>query len=155
MKSVRRSAIVAFLTGMFLLFGTGVAEAAQSYSRSVTGAYGYGSISFGNGNIYTVASRIKDTRSDGECAYVVFRPQVQYSRIGVWLSVGLTGYEVRKQVCGYGTTLYSTVTIDVDNHMSALDESLATANRLYIRVCRNVNNAGDPCSNFYGTPHAM
>lgn len=133
-------------TTVTLLVGTGgPAAAATKWSRSITGASGYGDYTR-SAQTYRIWYVIKDTRADGDCAYVVLRPQVYYAYTETWLSVGLTGYEVRHNICGVDNSLSGYDNIDVWARMSALDRTAGSAIRMYIKVCRNVDNATDPCS---------
>ncbi len=125
------------------------ANAATSFSRSVTGASGWGSYSR-SAQTYTVNYSVKDTRKDGDCAYIVFRPQIYQSVLGIdtWTSVGWSGYEYKDTACGYGNIDSGVARINVWDKMTSVDRLRSSRMRLYIRVCREVDLWSDSCSGF-------
>ncbi|MER7073933.1 hypothetical protein [Terrabacter sp. NPDC000476] len=143
--AARSSALIG--TTVALLFvGNSMAHAQTgTWSLSTTGASSSGSWST-SAQTYSFSASVKDTKADGSCAYITFRPKVHYGYTGTWFGVGLSGYELRKEVCGNGTTLYTWPSINVLDKMSALDKTAGDKIKMNIRVCRNVNNAGDNCS---------
>lgn len=147
----RSTALAATFAAMFFVGSSGAHAQTGSWSISTTGASSWGTYST-SAQTYKFSARVKDTQSDGHCAYVVFRPQVRYSYTGTWMSVGLTGYELRKEVCGNGTTLYTYPSINVFDKMSALDKTAGDKIRMYIRVCRNVSWGSDNCSGMTTPP---
>lgn len=153
LRNAIRVACATALTAAFgLNMGTGIAHAQTGgWDLSTTGAASWGSYST-SAQTYSFSSAVKDTKADGDCAYVVFRPQVHYAYTGTWFSVGTTGYELRKTVCGNGATLYSWPTINVFDKMSALDKTAGDKIRMYIRVCRDVSWASDNCSGMTTPP---
>jgi hypothetical protein len=150
-RGLVRSLLALPLVISVLLLGAPPAQAATSWSRSTTGASGSGTYSR-PAQTYYLTYRITDTKADGSCAYVVFRPQVYYEYTGTWLSVGYSGYQVRYDVCGNGNVRSGGVYIDVWAVMSPVDHTAGSKIRMYIRVCRNVNNASDNCSGMTTPP---
>lgn len=126
---------------------------AATWDKSTSGAHGWGSYTR-SAQTYTIPYAIKDTDKDGDCAYVVFRPQVLQAVFGlgiIWTSVGLSGYEYKDTVCGVGNTDTGRAVINVWNKMSAADRLLATKMRMYIRVCE-ADAFADTCSGFTTPP---
>ena len=151
-KQVRRGILI-IVSAVLLLLGSALpAGAATGFTRSTTGASA--SVSYSrSGKVYTIKYGVKDTKKDGDCAYINFRPQVMYSfKVPGWNSVGLWGYEKRHKSCGYGHVTSGTDRIDVWSKMSALDHKLATKMRMVISVCRDKSWAHDNCSVYVTSP---
>ncbi len=146
-RGLRR--VVAVLVGaIFVATLASPAEAATSWSRKTSGASGWGSYSRSH-QTYTIKYTLHDTKSDGDCAYVLFRPQIQWAtKVPGWVSVGTKGYEKRHTVCGWGKSAKGTDRIDVWARMNTVDRHLATKMRMRIKVCRDINNRRDNCSEF-------
>lgn len=152
MSGMRRS-LAAFVLALLCVVAVGTpATAATSWSKSTSGARGWGTYSRSN-QTYTIPYSIKDTDADGDCAYVVFRPQIYYTiaGVGAWFSVGTTGYEYKDTVCGNGNVDTGTARINVWDKMNAADRLLATKMRMYIRVCE-ADFGFDTCSGFTTPP---
>ncbi|MBA3528729.1 MAG: hypothetical protein H0T91_05370 [Propionibacteriaceae bacterium] len=147
---VRSRLLGAVAAGMAAIFVfVSPAHAGTGWYKSVTGAAGWVSYSR-SAQTYTVSYSVKDTRYDGDCAYVVFRPQIYQSVLGIdtWTSVGWSGYEYKDTVCGYGEIDSSVARINVWDKMTSIDRLRASRMRLYIRVCRDVDWWSDSCSGF-------
>ena len=147
----RRIGFVAAAAGMAVTSAVAAApqaSAATSWERTTTGATGWGSLSRSS-MTYKSSYTVYDIKKDGDCAYVRFRPQVKYEGpVSAWLSVGLSGYEKRIEVCGWGKWKKGSVSINVWDKMSSVDRALGVAIRMQISVCRNRNNRVDNCSTF-------
>lgn len=150
-RSGRTAAVAAISVAMLFAASTAAHAQTGTWSLSTTGASSSGSWST-SAQTYSFTARVKDTRADGSCAYVVFRPQVRIAYLGTWLSVGPTGYELRKQVCGNGSTLFTSPKINVFDKMSVVDKTAGDKIRMYIRVCRDVNLKPDNCSGMTTPP---
>ena len=114
-----------------------------NWSRSTTGAAGSGKIEVKNGYIYNTLS-IKDTKADGDCAYVTTEWQHHNGLLGLWYKSD----SERTTQCGNGITLFTSVRRSINS----IDAPLSDKLRVKVTVCRNVNNAGDNCSDSYLSP---
>lgn len=132
--------------GLAVGMATAPAQAANYWDRSTDGARGWGSWSR-SAQTYTIPYSVKDIDKDGDCAYVVFRPQIYQGKLNLWTSVGWSGYEYKDTVCGYGEKDTGTAVINVWNKMTEIDKLTASKMRMNIRVCE-ADSFADTCSGF-------
>lgn len=145
----RLARITGFVSTTVLVAGIALAAPATAtslgtWSRSTTGASGGGTVSVSNGYIRNVL-HITDTKADGSCAYVWTEFQHHDALLMLWFKSTNSPNPARSEVCGNGTTLYTTVQASINN----VDAVFADKIRLKVTVCRNVNNAFDNCSDSF------
>lgn len=141
----RLTRVTASLSVVMLIAGLVLATDASaaslgSWSRSTTGASGGGTVSVSNGYISN-SLHISDTKADGSCAYVTTEWQHHDGLVQLWFKSD----SQRSEVCGNGTTLYTTPRRSIDSIDAIFTDKL----RVKVTVCRNVNNAFDNCSDSF------